>query len=42
MLNDVVGLEVAILVRELSGVVRRLRIVGDEGLDDTGIALLDG
>ena len=42
MLNNIVSLEVAILVRELGGVVSRLGVVGSEGLDDGGISLLGG
>ena len=42
MLNNIVSLEVAILVRELGGVVGRLGVVGSEGLDDGGISLLGG
>ena len=42
MLNNIVSLKVAILVRELGGVVSRLGVVGSEGLDDGGISLLGG
>jgi hypothetical protein len=42
VLNNIVSLEVAILVRELGGVVSRLGVVRSEGLDDGGISLLGG
>jgi hypothetical protein len=42
VLHDLVGLEVAVLERELSGVVGCLRIVRVERLDDVGVLLLGG